>query len=83
MTLAQAICISPAASWAKAVLLIHVGAWRSMDRVRFNGIAQSLVGCGYAVFNIDYRLMPETAYPTCEMDCMAAARFLLLLVTRR
>ncbi|HCD32793.1 MAG TPA: hypothetical protein DER01_10335 [Phycisphaerales bacterium] len=65
------------AQGAKAVLLIHGGAWKSMRRVRFNGIAQFLVDCGYAVFNIDYRLLPQAPYPACEVDCMAGAQFLI------
>ncbi|MFG0250559.1 MAG: alpha/beta hydrolase, partial [Phycisphaeraceae bacterium JB051] len=62
---------------AKAVLLIHGGAWKSMDRVRFNAVAAWLAECGYAVFNIDYRLLPAYEYPACEVDCIDAANFLL------
>ena len=62
---------------AKVMLLIHGGGWNAMNRHRMDGIAEGLVQLGYAVFNIDYRLLPEAPYPACEQDCLAAGRFLL------
>ena len=60
-----------------AAVLIHGGGWTSMDRSRFNGIAQMLAGYGFAVFNIDYRLAPEHPWPAGVNDCKAAINFLL------
>jgi len=62
---------------ARVVLLIHGGAWIAMERTRFNGISEFLVKNGYAVYNIDYRLVPQAPFPACEDDCVAAAEFLL------
>ena len=61
----------------RPILLIHGGAWRSMSRLRFAALASALAQRGYAVFNIDYRLLPQAPYPACEEDCIAAANYLL------
>lgn len=62
---------------ARPLLLIHGGAWKSMDRFRMSRIAEFLASLGYAVFNVDYRLIPQADYPACELDCIAAGHFLL------
>ncbi len=61
----------------RAVLLIHGGAWKAMTRQRVQKVAEYIASQGYAVFNISYRLLPQAAYPACEDDCIAAAKFLL------
>jgi len=62
---------------ARPLLLIHGGAWKIMDRSRVKMVAEFLARKGFAVFNIDYRLIPQADYPACELDCLAAAQFLL------
>jgi len=55
-----------------AVLLIHGGAWTSMERSAMAGVAEFLCRAGFAVFNIDYRLAPEDPWPRGFEDCRAA-----------
>lgn len=59
-----------------AVLLIHGGAWTSMERSAMAGIAEFLCRAGFAVFNIDYRLAPEDPWPCGFEDCKAALAYL-------
>ncbi len=62
---------------APVVLVIHGGGWNAMDRHRMDGISAFLCRTGLAVFNIDYRLLPQAPWPACLEDCLAAAGFLL------
>ena len=55
-----------------AVLLIHGGAWTSMERSAMGGVAEFLRREGCAVFNIDYRLAPGDPWPCGFEDCRAA-----------
>ena len=59
-----------------AVLLIHGGAWTSMERSAMGGVAGFLCREGFAVFNIDYRLAPEDPWPCGFEDCRAALSYL-------
>ena len=59
-----------------AVLLIHGGAWTSMERSAMGGVAEFLCREGVAVFNIDYRLAPEDPWPCGFEDCRAALAYL-------
>ena len=59
-----------------SVLLIHGGAWSSMDRSAMAGAAQMLCQAGFVVFNIDYRLAPEHPWPCGINDCRAALEYL-------
>lgn len=60
------------------VLSIHGGGWSAMCRHDVRGIADFLAENGCAVYNIDYRLAtPQTPWPACGDDCLAAARFIL------
>lgn len=61
---------------APAALLIHGGGWRSHAKERMAGIADMLVGLGYGVFAVNYRLVTTDPWPACGDDCLAAARFL-------
>ena len=58
------------------LLLIHGGGWRSDKYLRGTLSDEAKLFCeaGYAVYNIDYRLAPEAAWPAIGDDCLAAAR---------
>jgi acetyl esterase/lipase len=58
------------------LLLIHGGGWRSDKYQRDTLADEAKLFCdaGYAVYNIDYRLAPEAAWPAIGDDCLAAAR---------
>jgi acetyl esterase/lipase len=56
------------------VVWIHGGAWMAGDK---NGTpALPLVGHGYAVASVEYRLSPEAKFPAQIYDCKAAIRWL-------
>ena len=61
------------------LLLIHGGGWRSdkYQRGTLSDEAKLFCDAGYAVYNIDYRLAPEAAWPAIGDDCLAAARKLI------
>ena len=65
---------APAGGWP-AVLAIHGGGWRQFDRRSMAGAAERLAGAGYAVVNIDYRLVPEGRYPVAVQDSLCALAF--------
>jgi acetyl esterase/lipase len=56
------------------VVWIHGGAWRGGSKE--NPRAVSLIGRGYAVASIGYRLSQEAIFPAQIEDCKAAIRFL-------
>lgn len=58
-------------------LTIHGGGWNCQDKSSFTGVAEFLCRLGYAVFNINYRLLPAGPWPLCGDDCRRAAEFLL------
>ena len=58
-------------------LLIHGGGWSAMDRRGVQGIAEFLCENGFAVFNVNYRLLAAGPWPLCGDDCLTAARFAL------
>lgn len=60
-----------------AALLIHGGAWKWMDKESITPVAIALVDAGYAVFNVNYRLIDTAPWPACGNDCLNAATFLL------
>ena len=66
---------SPSGGWP-IVLVIHGGAWTSLDKNSMTGVSEELCRNGLAVFNIDYRLAPEHPYPAGVEDCKAAAGFI-------
>lgn len=59
---------------APVVVWIHGGAWRAGDKAR--NPAQFLVGRGYAVASINYRLVQHASMPAQIEDCKAAIRWL-------
>jgi acetyl esterase/lipase len=68
----------PAAADAKArprlVVWVHGGAWRSGSKADMP--LGALVGKGYAVASVDYRLTPVAPFPAQVHDIKAAIRFL-------
>ena len=58
-------------------LLIHGGGWSGMGRADVVGIADFYREMGYAVYNVDYRLCGQAAWPACGEDCVKAGTFVL------
>jgi acetyl esterase/lipase len=60
------------------VVAVHGGAWKSGSKTRYEHWGRWLSARGLAVFAIDYRLAltPETRFPACLVDVMAAVRFI-------
>ncbi|MBN2583516.1 MAG: prolyl oligopeptidase family serine peptidase [Planctomycetes bacterium] len=65
------------AAKAPVALAIHGGGWNAMDKASWAGVAQFICEQGFAVFNINYRLLDIAPWPACGDDCLAAAEFLL------
>ncbi len=63
--------------YAPVALTIHGGAWCARDKSSFCGVSQFIASLGWAVFNINYRLISIAPWPACGDDCLRAARFLL------
>jgi len=62
---------------APSALVIHGGAWNSMDRSGLAGIAEFLSEIGFGAFNVNYRLLKDAPWPACGDDCLKAAEFLI------
>ena len=62
---------------APVALTIHGGGWNALDKSSFAGVAEFLCKLGFAVFNINYRLLNAGPWPLCGDDCLKAADFLL------
>jgi acetyl esterase/lipase len=72
--LPAAVADAPAGGWP-AVLAIHGGGWRSFDRGSMAAASERLAGAGYAVVNIDYRLVPAGQYPAAVQDSLCALAY--------
>jgi acetyl esterase/lipase len=59
---------------APLVVYIHGGSWSALDKTE--GFANFLLGHGFAVASIDYRLSQEALFPAQVYDCKAAIRWL-------
>lgn len=59
-----------------AVMFIHGGAWFTGTRREFTQAARRMARSGYVAATIDYRLVPEGAYPRAPQDCLCALSFL-------
>ena len=68
---------TPPAAGFPAAVLIHGGGWSGMCRHDVRGIADFLVETGFAVFNVDYRLMPQHRWPAGFEDCKTAVKWLI------
>lgn len=54
------------------VFIIHGGWWSSGDKRGMTQIARSYADMGYTVFNINYRLSTQAAWPAQRTDALAA-----------
>lgn len=57
-----------------AVFVIHGGWWSSGDKKSMTSIARSYYEMGYTVFNINYRLSTDAAWPAQRTDALQAIR---------
>lgn len=58
-----------------AVMLIHGGSWRYLDKDSMRAAATRLAGAGYVSVSINYRLVPEVMFPDNALDAMCALAF--------
>lgn len=58
------------------VLMVHGGGWSNRDRSDMDFISGKLAEHGYAVFNIEYRLVPQFIYPAPVKDLQMALLWL-------
>jgi len=62
----------------RVMLAIHGGGWSGGDRFSWSGVSEFFRSdLGFAVFNIEYRLVKKGPWPLCGNDSIAAAKFLL------
>lgn len=59
------------------VFYIHGGAWMSADKKIYTPYCKKLASLGFAVCNINYRLMPEVEVEHCIQDCITAMKFIV------
>lgn len=59
-----------------AVVFIHGGAWRSGKRTDLGGTTEVMARHGFVALTVDYRLVPDAAFPAQIEDCKAAVRWL-------
>ena len=57
------------------VLMIHGGGWSALDRHSMDEDARRLAGDGYVVANVEYRLVPDGAFPKDVHDCLCALAY--------
>lgn len=56
------------------VFYIHGGAWCGGDKYGYTTFCKNLAKQGYAICNVDYRLMPKVSVKTCVQDCILATK---------
>jgi acetyl esterase/lipase len=59
-----------------AVLMIHGGGWRLFSKAAYAQQAERLAGAGFVAATINYRLVPDGAYPALMQDSHCALAFL-------
>jgi acetyl esterase/lipase len=59
------------------IVLVHGGGLQAYDKSRMNGVADWLAQSGFAVLNINYRLMQDADYPAALEDVLSAIDFVL------
>lgn len=57
------------------VVVIHGGGFQALNKERMGRVGTFLVEAGFAVVNINYRLLPEHAFPAPLEDALAACRW--------
>src|SRR5437773_1187034 len=58
------------------VMLLHGGAWSGGSKAEFTQGAARLARSGYVAATINYRLLPDGAYPRDVQDCLCALSYL-------
>jgi len=61
---------------SRVIVAVHGGGWKSGSGKRYERWGHWLSKRGFALFAIEYRLAPETRFPACLVDVMAAVRFM-------
>jgi acetyl esterase/lipase len=59
-----------------AVLLVHGGGWRYFDKDNYTGLGRRLARAGYVAASVDYRLVPDGAFPRAAQDVGCALAYL-------
>lgn len=59
-----------------AILMIHGGAWRTGSKEHYHDAAIRMARSGYVAAAINYRLVPDGAYPRGVQDCVCALSYL-------
>jgi acetyl esterase/lipase len=60
---------------APIVIVIHGGGLQALSKERMDGVCAFLVGQGWAVVNVNYRLLPEHPFPAPLLDVLRAIRW--------
>lgn len=59
-----------------AVLMVHGGGWSKFSKDAESKQSERLAQAGYLVANINYRLVPDGAFPADVQDCICALSYL-------
>lgn len=76
LDLYEPVAHTPGRELCPAVIVVHGGSWQSGDRGDFQALDRYLAARGYLVASIDYRLVPEAAFPSQTEDVFAAITYL-------
>ncbi len=60
---------------APVIVFVHGGYWHGGDKSEYRFLAESFVQHGYVVVAINYRLAPETVFPSFVQDAARAVRW--------
>ncbi len=66
----------PGQALTPTVVLVHGGAWVRGDKEDMQRAAQSVVDLGYVAISVNYRVAPESKWPTQRRDLIAALRWI-------
>lgn len=66
------------ASRRPGIVFIHGGAWQSGSKDKPPQVVSDLAKAGFVSFSINYRLIPQAAWPAQINDCKAAIRWIRL-----
>ena len=69
------VYVPPGSAVHAGVLLIHGGAWVSGSKSEYTQAADRLARSGYVAATINYRLVPDGAYPHAMQDCACALSY--------